>query len=118
MPGAWLCLGCGGKTSPASYSGPSPARAPADFLAGLSRAFSPESTCSSFFHPASSSGGALSRSPRKELVPDQVQLPLHVVGVRRDGDDGVLLRQHDAELPVRAVAPVAPCGGGLDGQTG
>ncbi len=51
-------------------------------------------------------GQGLAPQTGQELVPDQVQLPLHVIGVRGNRDDHVLLRQHDAELAVRSVTPV------------
>ena len=44
---------------------------------------------------------------RQQVRPERVQHALHVGGVRRRGDHGVVLGQDHAELPVRAVAAVA-----------
>ena len=43
----------------------------------------------------------------QQVFPDQVELLLHVSRLGRDGDDGVLFRQDDAELTVFAIASIS-----------
>src|ERR1022692_3518377 len=50
---------------------------------------------------------------RQQMLPDQVQLALHVAGFGGDGHDGVLFRHHNHILSERAIAaegvmPAAP----------
>src|SRR5690606_19265215 len=42
----------------------------------------------------------------KEMLPDQIELSLHVAGVGGHHDDDVLLRHHQAELAILAVAAI------------
>ncbi len=46
----------------------------------------------------------------EQVLPRQVERLLHVRGLRRDRDDGVVLGQHQAELSVGAVAAEAVAG--------
>ena len=71
------------------------------------------SVCRSCGLDCAVAGQRLRLHRRQQVLPDQVQLALHVAGLGGDGHHGVLLRHDDHELAESAVAaegvmPAAP----------